>query len=130
MPLAPDFLSDTAAIVIGKTLDATAARQKSIANNIANVETPGYKRSYVSFEEELRSVLSRKDRREIQKALSELVPVRRNDVFSPARPDGNNVNIDAEIADLAKTGLKHRAAAVLLEGKIAMLRAATTEGKS
>jgi flagellar basal-body rod protein FlgB len=129
MPLAPDFLSDTAAIVIGKTLDATAARQKSIANNIANVETPGYKRSYVSFEEELRSVLSRKDRREIQKALSELVPVRRNDVFSPARPDGNNVNIDAEIADLAKTGLKHRAAAVLLEGKIAMLRAAITEGK-
>lgn len=129
MPLAPDFLSDTAAIVIGKTLDATAARQKSIANNIANVETPGYKRSYVSFEEELRSVLSRKDRREIQKAFSELVPVRRNDVFSPARPDGNNVNIDAEIADLAKTGLKHRAAAVLLEGKIAMLRAAITEGK-
>lgn len=129
MPLAPDFLSDTAAIVIGKTLDATAARQKSIANNIANVETPGYKRSYVSFEEELRSVLSRRSRREIQKALSELVPVRRNDVFSTARPDGNNVNIDAEIADLAKTGLKHRAAAVLLEGKIAMLRAAITEGK-
>lgn len=129
MPLAPDFLSDTAAIVLGKTLDATAARQKSIANNIANVETPGYKRSYVSFEEELRSALNRKDKREIQKALSELVPVRRNDVFSPARPDGNNVNIDAEIADLAKTGLKHRAAIVLLEGKIAMLRAAITEGK-
>ncbi len=129
MHLAPDFLSDTTAIVLGKTLDATAARQKSIANNIANVETPGYKRSYVSFEEELRSALSRKDRREIQKALSELVPVRRNDVFSPARPDGNNVNIDAEIADLAKTGLKHRAAAVLLEGKIAMLRTAITEGK-
>lgn len=129
MPLAPDFLSDTAAIVLGKTLDATAARQKSIANNIANVETPGYKRSYVSFEEELRSALNRKDKREIQKALSELVPVRRNDVFSPARPDGNNVNIDAEIADLAKTSLKHRAATVLLEGKIAMLRAAITEGK-
>jgi flagellar basal-body rod protein FlgB len=39
--------------VIGKMLDGAAARHKAIAANLANVETPGYKRRYVSFEKEL-----------------------------------------------------------------------------
>lgn len=127
--MASEFFSDVASTVLSKSLDAAAARQKSIANNIANAETPGYKRSYVSFEDELKSVLDKKSGHERRKGLRELTPVRQTDVFSPSRPDGNNVNIDAEIADLAKTSLKHKAATVMLQGKIAMLRSAISEGK-
>lgn len=127
--MASEFFGDIASTVLSKTLDAAAARQKSIAGNIANAETPGYKRNCVSFEEELQKVLDQSDTSKVRKGLKELSPRTLIDAVSPSKPDGNNVNIDAEIADLAKTALKHRAAAVLLEGKIAMLRAAISEGK-
>lgn len=127
--MAADFFSDIASTVLSKSLDTAAARQKTIANNIANVETPGYKRSYVTFENELKAVLDRTSKSSIRDGLRELTPARLTDVFSPGRPDGNNVNIDAEIAELAKTGLRQKASTVLLEGKISMLRAVISEGK-
>lgn len=127
--MASEFFSDIASTVLSKTLDTASARQKSIANNIANVETPGYKRTKVSFEAELQSVLSRKTGHAVRDGLKRLHPVCQKDAVSPAGPNGNNVNIDAEIADLAKATLKHKAATVLLEGKISMLRSAIMEGK-
>jgi len=123
------LFTDIASTVLSKTLDATSARQKAIANNIANVETPGYKRRYVSFEKRLEAVLARGQRHDIKQGLSELVPVSGTDVASPSKSDGNNVNIDAEIAEMTRTVLEQRAATVLLEGKGAMLRAAIKEGK-
>lgn len=127
--MASEFFTDIASTVLSKTLDAAAARQKTIANNIANVETPGYKRQYVSFEEELRLVLERKSGHEIRQGLRNLTPAVQTDTASPSRPDGNNVNIDTEISDLAQVSLKYKAAATLLEDKIGMLRSAIMEGK-
>ena len=127
--MATDFISDITSTALAKTLDATASRQKAIANNIANIETPGYKRVYVSFENELKSVMEQGTRHSVRQGLKELMPIQRTDLVSPDKPDGNNVNIDAEIADLAKNALKQKATAVLLEAKIAMLRAAISEGK-
>ncbi len=127
--MASELFNDITATALSKTLDAAAARQKSIANNVANVETPGYKRTQVSFEDELRRIINLKTGSELSKGLQELRPITKTDIQSPARPDGNNVNIDAEMSDLARTALKYRAAAVLLEGKTAMLKAAISEGK-
>lgn len=127
--MASEFFTDIASTVLSKTLDASAARQKSIANNIANVETPGYKRSYVSFEDELQRVLDQKSGHLVRQGLRNLTPTAQIDTVSPSRADGNNVSIDTEIADLAKTSLKYRAATTLLEDKIGMLRAAISEGK-
>jgi flagellar basal-body rod protein FlgB len=127
--LAGDFFSDITSTALSKTLDAASARQRTIANNIANVETPGYKRRYVQFEEELKAALQGGGRDRVRRAVSNLTSTELTDAISPSRSDGNNVNIDAEMADLAKVGLKHRAAATLLEGKISMLRAAISEGK-
>ena len=127
--MASEFFTDIASTVLSKTLDAAAARQKAVANNIANVETPGYKRQYVSFEEELKLVLERKSGHDRRQALRDLAPVLRTDTISASRPDGNNVNIDTEIADLAEVALKYRAAATLLQDKIGMLRSAIMEGK-
>ena len=127
--MASEFFTDIASTVLSKTLDVAAARQKTIANNIANVETPGYKRQYVSFEEELRLVLERKNGHQIREGLRDLSPSVRTDVVSPSRPGGNNVNIDVEISDLAKVSLKYKAAATLLELKSGMLRSAINGGK-
>ncbi|NLN77779.1 MAG: flagellar basal body rod protein FlgB [Armatimonadetes bacterium] len=124
-----EIFPDITSAALAKTLDAAAARQKTIANNIANVETPGFKRGTVSFESELRRVLDASTESEIREGLQKLTPIQETDYQSPSRPDGNNVNIDAEISDLARTSLKYRAAATLLENKTGMLRAAISEGK-
>ncbi len=127
--MALEFFTDVASTVLSKSLDASAARQKAIANNIANVETPGYKRSSVSFENELKRILERKRGHDLRKGLQELTPTRQTDTISPCKPDGNNVNIDAEIADLAKTQGNYKASVTLLEAKIALLRTAISGGK-
>lgn len=127
--MASEFFSDIASTVLSKTLDAASARQKAIANNIANVETPGYKRSYVSFEDELNRVLDSDNKNNIRKGLQTIEPLTQTDALSPSRSDGNNVNIDAEISDLARTSLKYKASTVLLQDKIGMLRSAIMEGK-
>ena len=119
-----NLLTDVTSTALAKTLDAAAARQRAIANNIANVETPGYKRSYVAFEDELRRVMDERTGDDLRESLGELTPVTQTDVLSPAREDGNNVNIDAEIADLAKNTIKYRAAVTLMEAKGAILRSA------
>ena len=124
-----ELFPDIASAALAKTLDAAAARQKTIANNIANVETPGFKRGTVSFEDALRRVLDSSTETAIIDGLKDLAPVQVVDLQSPSKPDGNNVNIDAEISDLARTSLKYRAAATLMENKTSMLRAAITEGK-
>ena len=123
-----NLLTDIASTALAKTLDASADRQRAIANNIANIETPGYKRRYVAFEDELRRVMDERTGDDLDKGLNELTPVSQTDVFSPAREDGNNVNIDAEIADMAKNTIKYRAAVTLWEAKAAVLRSAI-EGK-
>ena len=127
--MASEFLTDITQKVLARTLDASAYRQKTIANNIANVETPGYKRRYVSFEDELNTLLKSGTRRDIRKGLNEMSFVSKADYDSPTRPDGNNVNIDAEMADLAKNSLKYRAITTLLEGKGSMLRSAIMGGR-
>lgn len=127
--MASEFFSDITSTVLSKTLDAASARQRSIAGNIANVETPGYKRCYVSFEEELGRIMESTRGHGRRQALKTIQPLCKTDEVSPGRPDGNNVNIDKEIADLAETSLKYRATTTLLNGKIDMLRSAITEGK-
>ena len=123
-----DLFNDVTSTTLRKTLDTAVLRQKSIANNIANVETPGYRRSTVSFEGELKRVLDKNSGPQALDAVQELQPIRQTDTQSPMRPDGNNVNIDAEIADLNKTVLMNRAAATLLQLRGSMIKSAVKGG--
>ena len=127
--MARDLFSDITQLALTRTLDASVARQKTIANNIANVETPGYKRVYVPFENELRSALEELNPNSRRALLKDLTPVRKTDYISPSKPDGNNVNIDAEMSDLAKNQLKNKAAITLMQVKSSIMRAAISEGK-
>ncbi len=52
-----DMTTTTTNLVLEKALDASSLRHKLIANNIANVNTPGYKRTDMVFQEELRKAL-------------------------------------------------------------------------
>lgn len=117
-----DLFTDKTGIALSRALDGFALRQKAIANNIANAETPGFHRSDVSFEEDLLAALNTRGTAAAKKKLHELQPTMQMDIESPEKPDGNNVNIDKEMADLAKNGLSYKAATTILELKGSIIK--------
>ncbi|HEY9059245.1 MAG TPA: flagellar basal body rod protein FlgB [Pseudobacteroides sp.] len=94
--------------IIHKALDASWKRNEAIAQNIANVDTPGYKRKSVSFEDELRKAMDSKDFKKSDVDQIEIKVVEENKNLS-MRLDGNNVDIEAEMAELAKNTIKYNA---------------------
>lgn len=97
--------------VLEKGLDASWTRNSVIANNIANVDTPGFKRKDVQFEEYLISEIGYTDDldREVADAdLDNLMSTTYTEYQSVSyRIDGNNVDIDTESAELAKNQIKY-----------------------
>jgi len=92
--------------IIHKTLDAAWTRNEAIAQNIANVDTPGYKRITVSFEKQL---LQEMERRNFKKSDVDKIGIKvsEDNKSLSTRLDGNNVDIDAEMAELAKNTIKY-----------------------
>lgn len=90
-------------------LDASVLRQQVIANNLANAETPGFKRQEVSFETSLAAALEQQDEAGGPGAMQILLPTRPV-VYTPAdtseRQDGNNVNIESESVEMAINQLR------------------------
>jgi len=129
--MARDLLSDVTLSAMGKILDATAARQRVIAHNIANVDTPGFTRSDVSFHDELARALTDADEQPLLtiSRVGEVQPRTALDSQSPPRADGNNVDIDREMASMAQNTIEYEAAAEVLKSKLAMLRSAVSEGR-
>jgi flagellar basal-body rod protein FlgB len=96
-------LSDTNVVLLSKLLDLTATKNKVIANNIANVNTPGYKKSDVSFEKELLRAVESKNFSKIQN-LQETVSLSKN---KSTRKDGNNVDLDQELVTFYQVSDRH-----------------------
>ena len=91
-------------------LDATELRGRVIANNIANINTPNYKRRYVTFEESLKN--------EISNAKIEV----KVDKDSIVREDGNNVDLENEKVNQAAASLQYNALVSLTNTKLAMTK--------
>jgi len=101
-----------------KTLDATWARNEVIAQNIANVDTPGYKKSSVTFEEHLDSAMDSSgfrgnttDDRHIPIGKTDVekvnIRVTRDYKNLSTRLDENNVDVETEMASLAKNNIRY-----------------------
>lgn len=99
--------------VLNKAADASWVRNEVIANNIANVNTPGYKRKDVQFESYLSSAISGDgslDRRIANTRLSALdANIYTDNENLSYRLDGNNVNIDTENTNLAENQIRYYA---------------------
>lgn len=103
--------------IIKKGLDASAMRQRAISSNIANVNTPGYKADKVKFEGELRKALGKNGVAMEKtheghlggaKASSVGPEIVRNESAS-MNENGNNVDIDREMVDLAANEIYYSA---------------------
>ena len=88
-------------------------RQKSIANNIANLETHGYRRIDVNFEE----ILSKSLDSEGSVDICDLVPQTYTPKETPLNGNGNDVNLESEIGQLIENSLRYKAYIRLLNKK-------------
>jgi flagellar basal-body rod protein FlgB len=98
--------------VVSKSLDACVLRGKAIANNLANVSTPGYQRIEVAFEDRLKKALDEKqlagatdhpDHMQMGRLdVDKLQPVAYRSQDSTLPGEINNVDVDLEAAKLAE----------------------------
>jgi flagellar basal-body rod protein FlgB len=108
-----------------KMLDATALRQEALASNLANLETPNYKRIDVapSFTTELNQALGAGNTERI----SALQPKLEVDSTAVAQSrDGNTVNLETELADLQQNTLAHGLETQLISYQLLRLQTAIT----
>lgn len=107
--------------ILSKAMDGLSLRQHVIADNIANVDTPGFKAQDVCFEDELASAISRGKPGSAK-------PVIYNST-GKTRLDGNSVDIDMETAKMAETTLLYAAMSRLISERFSLLRTVITEGR-
>jgi flagellar basal-body rod protein FlgB len=103
--------------LLARLMDATSLRSDVISQNIANVNTPGYRAQEVRFEDELAKALGRGS---IQSPDAVVQPME----GLTTRDDGNNVDIDREIGDSAKNSLLFELYAQLLSTQISQMKSA------
>lgn len=110
--------------VARQMMDATVLRQQALAANIANAETPGYKRVDLapSFSAQLQAAIQRGPG-ELQKLQAQLV----EDITTKSmRPDGNNVEVEKELVLLGQNGNEHNFLTQVVSSNLRSLRTAIT----
>ena len=108
-----------------KMLDASVLRHEAIASNLANLETPNYKRIDVapSFSAELRSAVASGSSDQIA-GTQPLLSVDSSAIAS--NRDGNSVQLESELSEMNKNFLAHAMETQLVTGNLLKLRLAIT----
>ncbi len=138
MPLIDKLLfSDSVPTVMRKSLDMMSTRQSLISSNISNVDTPGFKASDIDFQAQLREALGSKGSLNLRATnakhfgpstsdIGDLTP----DPFeedAAAKSNGNNVDIDNEMAKMAENQIMYNATVQLMMKRGGTIRATVTE---
>ncbi len=109
---------DGVASDIERYMDLLSARQKLVASNIANADTPGSKTKDIDFQSEFQNVLGG-----VSPRPAEVAGLKANN-------DGNNVSMDREARLLAENALRFNVASNLMRAQLRTVRMAIEEGKN
>ncbi|PZR54385.1 flagellar biosynthesis protein FlgB [Xylanimonas oleitrophica] len=102
-------------VALSSALDGLALRQRVIADNVANLQTPGYQAKRVLFEDALAAA--------VDKGTGAASPrVARS--LEPTREDGNNVNLDQQTLANIDTNLRYQLATQAISGTFSSIRTA------
>lgn len=124
------MIQDTCLNALEKALCGVALRHQVIANNIANIETPGYTPRQVSFERALRAAIQRDNSSPVPR----LAPTCVQNVTPRIHRQPNipnqrtNVTLEDQLARLAEASLHYNAIAKVTSRKLTMLRLAINGG--
>jgi len=128
-------------MLLQKSLDALALQHQVIANNMANIDTPNFKRSVVSFQDQLRMALDKTENSNLWRthpmhfplptkiSLKDVVPQVKTINETIGRNDGNNVDLEMEQGLLAENNLLYNSLADVTSRYMAGLRHVITEGR-
>lgn len=109
------LLDSVSSVALRSALDGLALRQRAIADNVANLQTPGYHAHVVEFEGALEAAVRTGDGAATA-TLSRSV--------AATREDGNNVNLDEQTLLNVETNLRYQLATQAVTGTFSSVRAA------
>ncbi|RJK92820.1 flagellar basal body rod protein FlgB [Vallicoccus soli] len=109
---------DVTSVALQSALRGLAARQRAIADNVANIETPGFLAGKVEFEDALRAAVASGDASGAAAGPSMVRSMR------PTREDGNNVNLDEETLSNVETGLRYQLVTQAMDHQFSLVRTA------
>jgi flagellar basal-body rod protein FlgB len=122
---------------LNKALDLSWRRGQVITSNIANAETPKYRASELEFGKELEKAFNQNAGDQVMRTHSSHMDVERNsssrmvtDLKGITKADGNNVDIDLQMAALADNGSDFSNAVQLMRHKFGLYRASIRDGRS
>lgn len=105
-------LFDTVHVALERAIQGAGLRQQSLAANLANVNTPGYRRQDVDFHTALQAAMPAG-----RDAVASMPIAATVDDAAPMRADGNSVDVDHESANLAQNALEYEALAQVLRAR-------------
>lgn len=106
--------------VLSKMMELTTRKQQVIANNIANVNTPGYIRRDLSFEDEMNRIIKTSDWGSLR-TFEGLVKM---DETNTPRNDGNNVSITQEMNEMSQNGILHELTKKAFQSRVGLIKKA------
>lgn len=109
--------------LLEKMLDVSAIKHKVIANNIANINTPGYKKMEISFSDQLDKAIKDTAMNKFDTIQPKII-IAENDKNETIRNDGNNVDMDKEISALMKNTSAYNIYSQLLAKKMELVKSA------
>ncbi len=117
-------LFDTTQLGLEAAIRASGARQQAIAQNLANANTPGYRRVDVSFENVLGALMKSDSR----SGLDTFTPGAEVDGSAAVRVDGNSVDVDVENSEQAKNGILYESLVAVARTRQDIMRSAMGVG--
>ncbi|HTS36805.1 MAG TPA: flagellar basal body rod protein FlgB [Candidatus Solibacter sp.] len=128
----PGGMIDTAMTeALGRFLDVDVARYQLISENLANIDTPGYRTRDLDFRGELRRAAAEANgARETGLVMAEFRPVSHGIRGLIERPDGNNVSLERESLALAEAQMKFNLGVQLLKEQFHLISTAINSGGS
>ncbi len=123
------WLDNISTELLQKDLDGLWVRQRAISDNLANYETPGYKNKSVSFENQLRGLLSdagSSSPAALADSIKNVKPVTAEEKDEQYRADGNGVDLEQQNLEMARTVLNYSYAAQAMTDSYSRLETAVT----
>ena len=128
--MSANIFSDRSLLSARFALDGLARRTEVIGNNLANVDTPGYQAQSLNFEQALKGAITKTADTGLNQTHPGHLPASKDLLRTQIEPrrsgswraDGNNVDVDIELNQMAETGIRYQALTQLVNKKYTILK--------
>lgn len=124
-----DCLTSNSTLMLQRSMEFLWSKQSCILDNLANVETPGYKTKYATFEESLQQAIQdavKGDGTSTVREAIEQTPVVIRQAEESTRMDDNGVNVTDQMVELVREGYQMQYVMDAISSDFSLLRAAIT----